>query len=85
MNGIEKFTHKIAKLLLEKLHFSSQMRHQYNPDDFVKWRIVYRIKMESPSTKKSFYEHKWHVHYLKNNEFSYEFWKKGNQFDVTVY
>jgi len=36
MNGIEKFTHKIAKLLLEKLHFSSQMRHQYNPDDFVK-------------------------------------------------
>jgi hypothetical protein len=36
INGIETFTHKIVELLLEKLQFSSQMRHEYNSDNFVK-------------------------------------------------
>jgi len=37
INDIEKFTQKIALLFVEKLQFSSQMRHEYNPDNFVKF------------------------------------------------
>jgi len=36
INGSETFTHKIAELLLEKLQFSSQMRHDHNSVNFVK-------------------------------------------------
>ena len=64
INGIETFTHKIAELLLEKLQFSLQMRHEYNSDNFVKWRNVYRIK--KIRVQKSYFENTWLVYYLKN-------------------
>ena len=41
INGIKIFTHKIAELLLEKPRFASQMRHEYNSDNFVKRRMLY--------------------------------------------
>jgi hypothetical protein len=40
INDIENFTRKIAKLLLEKLQFSSQICRGHNSDNFLKLRIV---------------------------------------------